>query len=244
MPVENQEKFTWYKINKEGRIECTSKGPHKGHEYDILWGILVGIEPKEDSWEGETYYNYHLHLQHPADDSIEILQVRESSSAARGIMLSLYCIPGQIRQVRFNPYRSTYQDKTYTNVSLMYRDHESDTWEKVPEWPKELTEHLPPVKEITLTNGKKVIDDGDRVKYIRGIYARIKKQKLTGAGEDTRKRPSGAISEQVDPDTGEIITSITDASEALYRSPAQAKPALEANVIPDDFEDMDDDLPF
>lgn len=246
MPVENQDKYTYYRVNKEKKIECTSKGSNKGNEYDLLWGELIDINRVQDSWEGKPYHKFELTFRSPINQEIEILQIREGGSAARGLMFSLYSIPGTIRQVRIKPYEGKDDEgNKYTNLSLAYRDHESQDWQKIPEWPEELINALPPPKEYQLPSGRSDLDYSEQIKYIQRLFVRIKKQKIRKIVEVTSK--DSPEREMMDTATGEVIRDGRRISDDLYKDPEPTlpPPAQQAPpVLTDDFDDMDDDLPF
>ena len=232
MPVEKGKTFSYFSISKEGKIRSTS-GNDKDEKYKFIWGVLVGIEFVKDSWEGETIYKYHFKLEDPSHGSMDILQVGEASSAARGMIMSLISIPGNIHQVKFTPFNKNHDGRTYTNVWVEHRTHEADPWEDTPEWDKKITKHLPDIKEVKLSDGRNILDDGERRKYIRGLAARIKKTKLN-------LRPD----EVVDEETGEIMDG-RQAAESAYGEPAPEKVTQQREELHEhNFDDMDDSLPF
>lgn len=249
MPVEEIKTVKYYSINKNGRIRSTS-GQDKDQQYESLWGILVGIELVEDSFEGKKNYKYQFKLEDPLHDHLEILQVGEASSAARGIILSLMSIPGRINLVHFSPYQKTVDDNAYTNVWVKHADKTGQAWQEI-EWDKKLTDHLPPQKEVRF--GDRVeLDDWERRKYIRGIAARIKKTKLN-LREDQVEQSGLKSTESITPD-GEIVDKAS-ATRAVYEDPrpapekvTQRPQELHSKENEDGyksvFDDADDDLPF
>lgn len=176
MPVEKATYYKYYSMNKNGRIRSTSR-EERGAEYRSIWGFFCGIELITDVWRGKRIKKYHFKLRQPGSDTTEILQIREGSSAARGIIFSLMSIPEEkIRYVRFSPYRKKYRGAIYTNVWVEYKTNASGEWKGV-EWREELIDHLPEQTEIELMD-RVVLDDSERRKYIRGLAARIKRTKL------------------------------------------------------------------
>ena len=240
MPVGHRPAYNYYSINKNGKIRSTS-GDDKNEEYDFLWGILSGIDLQKDEWEGEVIYKYHFKLEDPIEGGVDILQVGEASSAARGIIMSLMGLD-KICQVKFTPFTKTSDGRTYTNVWVEHRTHVNNDWEKCPEWAKDVIDHLPDVNEVELSDGRSILDDGERRKYIRGLAARIKKTKLNTLPESTGTGLNPG--ERVDDRTGEVIDH-SSATNAAYGAPAPEKVKQKPEELhADDFDDMDDDLPF
>ena len=237
MPAGHRPSINYYSINKNGKIRSTS-GNDKDTEYDFLWGVLVGIDRMKDSYEGDVHHKWHFKLEDPLHGSMDVLQIGEKSSAARGLIMSLISIPGIIRQIKITPFNKNHDGKTYTNVWLECREHEADPWENSPEWTKQVVDHMPEQKEVKLSDGSIVLDDGERRKYIMGLAARIKKTKINAP-----KTNGLADGERMDPATGEVMDH-TAASEAAYREPAPEKVKQIPEEIHTDFDDMDDDLPF
>ena len=230
MPVENTESYSYYSISREGKIRSTS-GPDKGEQYDTIWGNLVGIDLMTDEYEGEKIMKWHFKLEDPEHSKVEILQVGEASSAARGIIMSLVSIEGNVHQVKFSPYRSSHGGKEYTNCAVYHRYDETAPFDKTPKWSKQMMDGLPDVEEIQLSD-RKVFDDGPRRIYIRQLAAHVKKQKLNLRKEQT--------TEKVDEDTGEVLN--PDPAQAAYgEPPAHVKQQPEEIH---NFEDIDDTLPF
>lgn len=231
-PVGTRPSINYYSINKNGKIRATS-GEDKNAEYDFLWGVLTGIDLHKDEFEGETVYKYLIKLEGPLHGEQDILQVGEASSAARGIILSLYSIGGKINQVKLTPYNKIIDGRTYTNVWIEHRSHQDNDWGKTPEWDKVAVDHMPEQKEIVLSDGRKILDDGERRKFIRGLAARIKKNKL-----NVRE------TEYVDEATGEVYDGRQLAEATYAPPPAPEKHKATQEEIHADFQDMDDDLPF
>lgn len=235
MPVEEIKTVKWYSINKKGRIRSTS-GADKDHQYESLWGVLVGIELKEDVYDGEETFKYQFKLEDPIHSHLEILQVGEASSAARGIIMSLFSIPTErIHLVNFAPYTKTVDEKTYTNVWVKYAEDTGQQWQDT-EWDKVVMEHLPDVKEVKVRD-KTYLDDTDRRKYIQGLAARIKKTRLNIRADQVQSK------EVVDEDTGEVLDGRKVADD-VYKEPVEKHQQKSSSELDDRMADMDDDLPF
>lgn len=244
MPVEERKEISYYSL-RDGRITKTND-PNKGHQYESLWGKLVSIDHVKDSYEGEIFYKWHFKLEHPDPtiDSLDILQIGERASAARGLIASLLMIPRDtIHLIHMRPYtQRTDEGREYVNIWLQWADSTGEAWKDV-EWNKDIIDQIPDVAEVKGASGKTFLDDTDRIVFVRKMAARIKKKHLPGGVPKA--------TEKVDPQTGEI-TSGADAAETMYKQPPervrqtssgkvdQQMPAIDSA----DFDDMDDDLPF
>jgi hypothetical protein len=252
MPVDNFETYKYYSVGKNGKIRSTG-GEDKDVEYDFLYGILTSIDLKEDVYEGEKNFKWHFKLETPEHDHVEILQMGEGSSAARGLMISLMSIPGPIYQIRVIPYKHKPDgyDKTFTNLSVRYRNEPDGDWEKI-EWDQTILDHLPPSREGDNDNRERRI-------YIRQLAVRIKKQKLNNHLIDVTSKESSKR-EVMDQRTGEVKDAPREfdgieAAEATYGPPKTSlgpargqqprrQPAPVKEPPLPDFDDVDDDLPF
>lgn len=239
MPVEEIKSVNYYSLN-DGRVTATN-GPHKGTQYESIWGVLVGIEHVKDEYQGETIYKWHFKLESPNHDQLEILQVGEKASAARGIISSLLMIPRDtIKMVHLRPYVTPAQEsgREFTNVWVQWADDTGEAWKDV-EWNQEIIDAIPSAKEIKLDNGRVVYDDGERILFVRKMAARIKKQRIVQASE----------SEKVDGNTGEVFDGKKQA-ETAYGDPApekvkqQSTSEVDQHMHHNNFDDLDDDLPF
>lgn len=184
MPVGHQPTRRYFSISKEGKVRYKDPDTKQEHLYDFIEGILTKIDLVQDEYEGEVIYKWHFHLEDKEHTQTDVLQVGEASSAARGIIMSLFSVDGPIEHIYVRPYKK--KDVKYTNV---WFEHNGET----VDWDEQLIEALPEVDVID-TGYKKIPNDGERRKFIRGLAARVKKQKLNirqNEYESNQNRPSG-----------------------------------------------------
>ncbi len=238
MPVGNKPPTNYYSIGKDtGKIRY--KKGNDEYLYDFIEGRLVRLELIEDEFEGEPSNKYHLHLANEDGTATDILQVGESSSAARGILMSLICIDGPIQHIRIAPYQKDHEGRVYTNV---WFEHNGNT----VDWKESITSKIPDVERIATKSGKEFTDDADRRQFYRRIAIELKKR-LGQAQSDPIPQ---ARTEQVNEHTGEITEEPKgDAGDRAYNT----KPSPEyKRPKPNDYvdsaarltDDVDDDLPF
>jgi hypothetical protein len=220
MPVGVHDKKNYYSISKDGKIRY--KSGNQEHLYDYIEGNLTKIDLVKDEYEGEVNFRYHFYL---TDSNVtDILQVGEQSSAARGILLSLVSIAGPIQKIKIAPYAKTKDGKTYTNVWFEHNGQTSD-------WDKAILEQIPPVEEVKLQSGKTFLDDSARVAFFRKLAKRAK------------SKIYDAPTEIVDQHTGEI-TNTLDAPHPYGTISHPAPQPVKGFDLPENMDQIDDDLPF
>ena len=249
----------YYTISRQATVRHKNKLNEEEH-YDYIEGLLTDIKLIEDEYDGDKRYVWHLVFE-PEDGTYqEILQVGESSSAARGIIRSLFSVQGPIGWVKIGPYSKKPEgyDKAFTNV---WFEHEGHT----VEWLPQLLEHEPDTEEHYI-NEKPIIDDTKRRHYYRKLVKRIV-PRLSGQ----RQHPSGP--KRVDQETGEVTREEEESQQprraGAGRNPERPEPAQQEPHPADrrqvsdntygkgqgagaeqqgpdlqDWDDVDDDLPF
>lgn len=228
MPVGANKTTNYYSLSKE-----VPKVRHKtqdGRElfFDYIEGLLTRIDHVEDEYQGRKVYKFMFHFE-PSDHSYkDILQVGENSSAARGILMSLYNVKGPIQHVKVAPYHKEHNGRNYTNV---WFEHNGET----VDWDKSITSKVPPVRTIN-AGGREMKDDADRIDFFRRMANQIKQRLAAGA----------VPGHSVDPETGEIYQPSPQQAEPTkqQRKPANVTP-MPTNKIDGDTDLYDDDdLPF
>jgi hypothetical protein len=242
MPVENEKNILYYSVSKNATIRSTN-GTNKDTEFDSIWGVLVSIrEDLKNEFEGRLYPKFEFKLEDPAHSVVEILQVGLNSSAARGLIVSLYCIPGEIKQVKITPYP---KDK-YTNVWVKYRDNENEEWKDLDK--DRVLQMFKALPEVTVDKLTDHVEDRERLMFIRKLARKISQDKLHGMPENNNHDNKNGVppkNEQFDPETGEVFDG-RKATDDVYGEPKHEKSTPVASAEIDDhmFDDMDDDLPF
>lgn len=254
MPVSKKSVKNYYSFLKNsektpegGRIRHVDRNGNEEFFGDIE-GILVGIELVKDEYEGAVNWKYHFKFEDQAHQQIDILQVGETSSAARGLLTTLVSCEEPIGWVKVSPYLKDSDGTTYTNV-----------WTEVNgatvDWKDEVKAAIPDVVETKNAIGEKQIDDSERRMFFRRIAKNI-----------TQKRLAGHVThERVDPETGEVTSGGPvnpnapqlnggNGAEDMYARPEgeppkhpaeQEKPEEKAGVDMSGWDDIEDDgLPF
>jgi hypothetical protein len=216
----------------------------------------------EDSYEGRKVYKYNFRFEEPDHSGINILQAGESSSCARGILISLASINGPIRQVKIRVYKADTDVGEFTNAHVEYRDESSEPWVKA-EWRKSIMDRMPPAQKVTI-RGREEWDDTERLRFLESVSKHIAEKKLdvTGLhyeGNETQEEPNHQeYEEQQQPDYQPQNTQPPHPAETnqmpsggeVYGPPKQTNQAPEKfkpkPATPSDFnlDDIDDDLPF
>ena len=233
MPVGNKPKSNYYSISKTGKIRHKGKDGNE-YFYDFIEGRLVKIDLVEDVYEGEVINKYHFYLE--GDEETDVLQAGESSSAARGIIMSLACIEGPIGVVRIAPYLKEHEGKTYTNVWFEHQGHTVD-------WKKEYVSRVPDVEELPTKGGKVYRDDTLRREYYRRMAQYIKGKLNPSADElyqgvpDTKPDPAPAPAAHRSPED-------PSAYKNLYPDPAPVVVNKQVDARANINHIDDDDLPF
>lgn len=235
MPVQNRKPIIFYTVSRNHKIRRTSEGPQKNEEYDMIWGILTSIKLMEDSYEGRPTYKYYFNFEPPSHDCTEILQAGQSSSCARGIILSLASIPGKIRQVRIRVYKAETERSEFTNAYVEYRDNSEQEWKKI-EWDKEIVEAMP-ASEPVMIRGREEWDDTKRLHFLEKLRKMVSEKKLEGGGPDT---PGHTHPDHMG-DNDMLERQST--TETKQQSPGRHTPKPSEFKL-DDMDDVDDDLPF
>jgi hypothetical protein len=238
MPVGHAPSKRYFSISKKGKIRYKDYNENKEYLYDYIEGILTRIELVEDTYEGEVITKWHLYLEDRDHSQIDVLQVGEASSAARSIITSLYCTPGQIGHIKISPYLKKVDGTSYTNV---WYEHEGET----VDWDKKVLEAVPDVEEV-MVGSKRVLDDSERRKFFRALASQVKKKKLNTRPEPQPEAPRG----QQPPATPEPANNEkrksgpgndASTSDPIY----QQKQITDEELNTVDWDDMgDDDLPF
>ena len=238
MPVGNKPPTNYYSIAKDAGKIRYKKGEDV-YLYDFIEGDLAKLELVEDEYDGEPSNKYHFHLTSQDGTETDILQVGESSSAARGILMSLICIDGPIQHIRVAPYLKEHEGRTYTNV---WFEHNGQT----VDWKESITSKVPDIERIPTKSGKEFTDDTERRQFYRRIAVELKKR----LGQEAPAPIPTAQPQPVNQQTGEIREeSRGEAGDRAYNN----KPSGEyKRPKPNDYvdsaarltDDVDDDLPF
>lgn len=216
--------------------------------YGEIEGILTGIELVKDEYEGAVNWKYHFRFEDQAHSQVDILQVGENASAARGILTTLICCddPEGIGWVKVSPYLGESDGTTYTNVWVEVNGHTVD-------WKDEVVESIPDVKVFTNAIGEKNIDSSERRMFFRRIAKNITTKKLAG-------KVVHQLDEHVDQGTGEVNYASQPQREPGSREPRQPEadgkamaerlagdphPAEEPEPVDmTGWDEVEDDLPF
>jgi len=195
MPVGHSDHSSrkFYSISKDGKIRHKNRATGQDEYYDHIEGILTKIDLVEDEYEGEISHKYHFYLEDEQHTQTDVLQVGEPSSAARGIIMSLFSIQGPIGWIRIAPYQKDAPDgKKYTNV---WFEHNGQT----VDWNQNALDRVPEVKEV-IHNGKHFgFDDSERRQFYRQLAAVVRNQKIN-IGQDTyQKQQEGLARNQANP---------------------------------------------
>ena len=224
---------SWYSLSKENKGSLRMKQGETEEFFDWLEGVLVGIEPVTDQYEGRDQEKYLFKFEDPAHSQTAILKIGVEASAARGLLAALWTIPDDdINMVRVRPYASTeiYEGKevTFVNVDVSYRKSPREPWVRLID----LEETTPLYRAFM----KRLPDDADeRRKMLDKAAAKIKKRLNSGPTNEN---------EYVDKN-GEVFDG-KKASDDLYE-PGQTErkaPVANSNIDEHAFDDLDDDLPF
>lgn len=245
MPVGNNKPVSYFSLSKKngGSLRYKEKDTDQEFFYDYIQGVLVGIELKDDVYEGKKINKYYFKFE-PADhSSIEFLTIGEDASAARGLIAALVTIPDEdIHQIQVRPYTTTNvhegEEKTFVNVDVSYRRNEAQPWIRLID-----LEDTKPLYRKIFKNMPG--DKQPRRHYVERMVVTVKDRLNTG--------PSNKTSEFVD-QNGEIHDG-RDHADNLYGGGEKGQPGnrptphrpVQQNIGSkqvDPFADMDDDLPF
>jgi hypothetical protein len=248
MPVFEKQRTKYYTISKEDHPDGLIR--HKDmsgqiHHYGGLEGILTSIDLKEDEYEGEINMKWYFRFEDRDHSMVEILQIGETSSAARSLIMTLISCEERVGWVKIAPYRKNVDGKTYTNL-----------WTEVNgqtiEWKEEVIGNLPEVKEV-MVGDKPVLDDTARRKYVRMLARRVMDHKISGtivhedgteadySGQEPPEQPAGDSSPQA-PDGKQQAEQLYDHKKETLSNDSPGQKKDEVNM--DGWEDIDDDLPF
>lgn len=243
MPVGHAPSKRFFSISKNGKIRYKDRDTNQEHFYDYIEGILTKIDLVKDEYEGEEIYKWHFYLEDEHHTQTDVLQVGEASSAARGILMTLFCVDGPIGHVYISPYKKP--DSKFTNVWV---EHNRQT----VDWKEEVKNAIPEAQVVQIGT-RQIVDDTERRKFFRLLAARIKNEKLgvsPAQAAATAPRPApGPMQQPATPAPDKPAGSgpgMADAGSALYGDPARMQQVIsddELNSI--DWDNMGgDDLPF
>ncbi len=254
MPTFERTSRRYYTISKEDHPEgLIRRKDREGNVYHTggIEGILTSIELKEEEWEGERQIKWHFKFEDRAHSQTDILQIGETASAARGLLMTLVSCPGKAGWVSVAPYRSKNEDKTYTNVWVEINGQTVD-------WLEEVQENLPEVEYVEVGD-KQVPNDTDRRQYVRKLAQRVLNEKLAGTivhpdgteatySGDEAPTPAETQPQKKNPSqpTGHAPaeTLYGEDEPAETAEPQTKVPPKENDVDMTSWEDIDDDLPF
>lgn len=238
MPFEKRQAYKYASISKENHPHGLIRHKDRdGNEYHFgtIKGILTQIELKKDEYQGEERFVYHFKFEDREHTEVNILQIGEAASAARGLLTTLMCCEEPIGWVSVSPYRKEYEGKEYTNVWVEVNGH-------TVEWKDEVKQKIPDTREVEF-GGKIHIDDGKRRKWFRKVAEHISQEKLHGGIYHSAIQPE-AKAERAET----AGMNGKQQAEALHGDP---EPSLSERSSQEDNDtvdmsdlDVDDDLPF
>lgn len=241
-PVKNRTPITYYSISREGKIRHKDSRTGVEKIYDTIEGYLVSIQLKEKEYEGEKRTVWYFTFEDKEHDQMDILQVGEASSAAHGILTSLASHPGNLGWVSISPKLSKPDDKgkQYTNVWV-----EIDG--KTTDWLPAIKNNIPELEEVRLPSGKKILDNSKRLDFYRGVAAKVKKEKLNLREEEYDKQKQERKKKPLNPTDDNRRSGASNKQPKHQPEPPPPEDedlgGKDLNSI-DNWDDIDDDLPF
>jgi hypothetical protein len=254
MPTFNKPTRKYYTISKEDSPDGLIRHKdHSGqvHHFGGLEGILTSIDLVKDEYEGQIQMKWQFKFEDRDHSQVDILQIGEGASAARGLIISMVSCPGEIGWVSLSPYRKEYEGSTYTNLYVKINREEV-------EWDEQVIDNLPGVQAEEY-KGREFIDDSARRKYVRQLARRVMDNQMAGRmvhDEDKMVTPENPPQIPQDHSSGASVDKQSNQkpkeqpqqangmqqAEKLYGQPGK-KPEQDVNM--DGWEkDIDDDLPF
>ena len=247
MLVGNNKPVSYFSLSKKDNGKLRTKDANKNeHFYDYIQGLLVGIELKEDEFEGRKSNKYYFKFEPENHSQIGFLQIGEDASAARGLLAALLTVPGkEIRQVKVRPYTSSDiyegEEVTFVNVDVSVRNTDNDPWVRLIE--------IESTKPIYKKIFEKMPEDlSARREYVKKMASAVIQRLKATAGEYVDEHGEVHATDGAQPAPDGLQN-----SEAVYgepgNRPAPHRPVQKEvhNTGADDrsvFDDIDDDLPF
>lgn len=142
-------------INKEGKLVKTSKDGKKEYFSEVT-GYFDKINLADRTYNGETVKVWYLTLSDNETKEEYILSFSYGSGVFKSIVMSLDSVGKTLRRepIKISPYVANGFTK-----AVVYHGENKLSWSGT----------LPPVQKVTLNGGKEVIDDSDRMNYIKDL---------------------------------------------------------------------------
>ena len=156
---------------KNGKIIYKDRESGNEYQFKNITGIITGISSHTVTFNNSQQPTDFFDITIKAEDTVYVLSVVKDSGAARQIINSLASVKDFSHTLVIEPWLSSAKsngEKPYTNVSV-YVD--SPINENRLKWAIE----LPKAKEIRLSNGRVLWDNGEQLAALDGLVEEINK---------------------------------------------------------------------